>query len=101
MKIVTRRPLQRAIALGHSFAATTTGSVKGAEPQIFLPPAVAKVEIFAECVDRHDDGWNAVMHCCANAVRVAERITLKVTHVLMRNATELVQQSAVKSKVQP
>ena len=71
------------------------------DPQIFLPPAVAKVEIFAECVDRHDDGWNAVMHCCANAVRVAERITLKVTHALMRDATELLQQSAVKSKVRP
>lgn len=69
------------------------------DPQIFLPQAVAKVEIFAECVDRHDDGWNAVMHCCANAVRVAERITLKVTHALMRDATELLQQSAVKSKV--
>jgi len=38
-----------------------------------------KVEIFAECVDRHDDGWNAVMHCCANAVRVAKRITQKVS----------------------
>jgi len=61
------------------------------DPQIFLPQAVAKVEIFAECVDRHDDGWNAVMHCCANAVRVAERITLKVTHALMRDATELLE----------
>ena len=37
------RPVQKTIALGHSFVATTTGSVKGAEPQIFLPPAVAKL----------------------------------------------------------
>ena len=55
----------------------------------------------AECVDRHDDGRNTVMHCCANAVRVAERITQKVTHALMRDAIELLEQSAVKSKVQP
>ena len=101
MKIVTRRPVQRTIALSHSFTAAAARIVKGEEPQIFLPPAVAKVEIFAECVDRHDDGGNAVMHCCANAVRVAERITLKVTHALMRDATELLQQSAVKSKVRP
>ena len=34
--------VQRAIALGHSFTATVARSVKGEEPQIFLPPAVAK-----------------------------------------------------------
>lgn len=60
-----------------------------------------KVEIFAECVDRHDDVRNAVMRRVANAVRVAERITQKVTHALMRDATELLEQSAVKSKVRP
>ena len=37
----------------------------------------------------------------ANAVRVAERITQKVTHALMRDAAELLEQSAVKSKVRP
>ena len=35
--------VQRAIALGHSFTATVARSVKGEEPQIFLPPAVAKL----------------------------------------------------------
>jgi len=34
-----------------------------------------KVEIFAEGVDRHDDGWNAIVRCVANAACVAERIT--------------------------
>jgi hypothetical protein len=34
--------VQRAIALGHSFAAIAAISVKGEEPQIFLPQAVAK-----------------------------------------------------------
>ena len=58
-----------------------------------------KVEIFTECVDRHDDGWNTVVLTVANTVRVAKRITQKVTHALMRDATELLQQSAVKSKV--
>ena len=60
-----------------------------------------KVEIFAEGVDRHDDGWNAIVRRIANAVRVAERITQKVTHALMRDAAELLEQSAVKSKVRP
>ena len=60
-----------------------------------------KVEIFAECVDRHDDGRNTVMHCCANAACVARRITQKVTHTLTRDAAELLEQSAVKSKVRP
>ena len=60
-----------------------------------------KVEIFAECVDRHDDGWNAIVRRVANAACIAERITLKVTHALMRDATELLQQSLVKSKVRP
>jgi len=41
------------------------------------------------------------MHCCANAACVAERITQKVTHALMRDAAELLEQSAVKSKVRP
>jgi hypothetical protein len=31
------------MALGHSFVATVARSVKGEEPQIFLPPAVAKL----------------------------------------------------------
>ena len=35
--------VQRTIALGHSFAAITAGGVNGEEPQIFLPPAVAKL----------------------------------------------------------
>ena len=52
-----------------------------------------KVEIFAECVDRHDDGRNAVMRSCANAACVAERITQKVTNALMRDAAELLEQS--------
>ena len=60
-----------------------------------------KVEIFAECVDRHDDGWNAIVRRVANAACVAERIAQKVTHALMRDAAELLQQSAVKSKVRP
>ena len=56
-----------------------------------------KVELFTECVDRHDDGRNTVMHSCANAACVAERITQKVTHALMRDATELIQQSKLNS----
>jgi len=60
-----------------------------------------KVEIFAEGVNRHDDGWNAVLRRVANAACVTKRITQKVTHVLMRDAAELLQQSAVKSKVRP
>ena len=60
-----------------------------------------KVEIFAECVDRHDDGWNAIVRRVANAACIAERITQKVTHALMRDAAELLEQSAVKSKVRP
>ena len=55
-----------------------------------------KVEIFAEGVDRHDDGWNAIVRRVANAVRVAERITQKVTHALMRDAAELLEQLSVK-----
>jgi len=35
--------VQRAIALGHSFAADAARIVKGGEPQIFLPQAVAKL----------------------------------------------------------
>ena len=60
-----------------------------------------KVEIFAESVDRHHDGWNAIVRRVANAACVAERITQKVTHALMRDAAELLEQSAVKSKVRP
>jgi len=60
-----------------------------------------EVEIFAEGVDRHHDGWNAIALTVANAARVAKRITQKITHALMRDATELFQQSAVKSKVRP
>ena len=60
-----------------------------------------KVEIFAEGMDRHDDGWNAIVRRVANAACVAERIAQKVTHALMRDAAELLQQSAVKSKVRP
>ena len=60
-----------------------------------------KVEIFAEGVDRHDDGWNAIVHRVANAACIAERIPQKVTHALMRDAADLLQQSAVKSKVRP
>jgi len=60
-----------------------------------------KVEIFAESVDRHDDGWNAIVRRVANAACIAERITQKVTHALMRDAAELLEQSAVKSKVRP
>ena len=60
-----------------------------------------KVEIFAEGVNRHNDGWNAVLRRVANAACVTKRITQKVTHVLMRDAAELLQQSAVKSKVRP
>ena len=56
-----------------------------------------KVEIFAESVDRHDDGWNAIVRRVANAACIAERITQKVTHALMRDAAELLEQSAVKS----
>ena len=52
-----------------------------------------KVEIFAECVDRHDDGWNAIVRRVANAACVAERIAQKVTHALMRDAAELLEQS--------
>ena len=48
-----------------------------------------KVEIFAECVDRHDDGWNAIVRRVANAACVAERIAQKVTHALMRGAAVL------------
>jgi phytoene/squalene synthetase len=60
-----------------------------------------KVEIFAEGVDRHHDGWNAIVRRVANAACIAERITQKVTHALMRDAAELLEQSAVKSKVRP
>ncbi len=42
-----------------------------------------------------------LMRRVANAVRVAERITQKVTHALMRDTAELLEQSAVKSKVRP
>ena len=35
--------VQRAIALGHSFTAAAARIVKGEEPQIFLPPALAKL----------------------------------------------------------
>ena len=52
-----------------------------------------EVEIFTEGVDRHDDGWDAV--------RLAKRITQKIAHALMRDTTELLQQSAMKSKVRP
>ena len=45
-----------------------------------------EVEIFAEGVDRHHDGWNAIALTVANAARVAKRITQKVTHALMRDA---------------
>ena len=34
-----------------------------------------EVERFAEGMDRHHDGWNAIALTVANAVRVAERIT--------------------------
>ena len=60
-----------------------------------------KVEIFAEGVDRHEDGWNAIVRRVANAACVTKRITQEVTHALMRDATELLEQSAVKSKVRP
>jgi hypothetical protein len=60
-----------------------------------------KVEIFAEGVDRNDDGRNAIVRRVANAACIAERITQKVTHALMRDAAELLEQSAVKSKVRP
>ena len=60
-----------------------------------------EVEIFAESVDRHDDGWNAIVRRVANAACIAERITQKVTHAPMRDAAELLEQSAVKSKVRP
>ena len=60
-----------------------------------------EVEIFAEGVDRHHDGWNAVLLVLANAACIAKRIRQKVTHALMRDAAELLQQSAVKSKVRP
>ena len=56
-----------------------------------------KVEIFAEGVDRHEDGWNAIVRRVANAACVTKRITQEVTHALMRDATELLEQSAVKS----
>ncbi len=59
------------------------------------------VEMFAEGMDRHDDGRNAIVRRVANAVRVAERITQNVTHALMRDAAELLEQSALKSKVRP
>ena len=52
-----------------------------------------KVEIFAEGVDRNDDGRNAIVRRVANAACVAERITQKVTHALMRDAAELLEQS--------
>jgi hypothetical protein len=35
--------VQRTIALGHSFTAAAARIVKGEEPQIFLPQAVAKL----------------------------------------------------------
>ena len=60
-----------------------------------------EVEIFAEGVDRHDDGCDAVLLTVVNAACVAERITQKVTRALMRDAAELLEQSAVKSKVRP
>jgi hypothetical protein len=41
-----------------------------------------EVEIFAEGMDRHHDGWNAIALTVTNAVRVAERITQKVWTVL-------------------
>ena len=58
-----------------------------------------EVEIFAEGVDRHDDGCDAVLLTVVNAISLAKLITQKVTHALMRDATELLEQSAVKSKV--
>ncbi len=58
-----------------------------------------EVEIFAEGVDRHHDGWNTVLLTVVNAISLAKRITQKITHALMRDATELLQQFAMKSKV--
>jgi len=58
-----------------------------------------EVEIFAEGVDRHDDGWDAVLLTVVNAISLAKRISQKITHALMRDATELLQQFAMKSKV--
>ena len=53
-----------------------------------------KIEIFAEGVDRHDDGWNAIVRRVANAACIAERIPQKVTHALMRDAAELLQSAS-------
>ncbi len=50
-------------------------------------------------MDRHDDGWDAVLLTVVNAISLAKRISQKITHALMRDAAELLQQSAVKSKV--
>ena len=58
-----------------------------------------KVEIFTEGVNRHDDCGNALVLCVASAVCIVKRIAQKVTHTLMRDAAELFQQSAMKSKV--
>ena len=60
-----------------------------------------KVEIFAECVDRHHDGWNTVMRSCANTAYVGERVTQNVPHALTRDAAELLEQTAAKSKTRP
>ena len=53
-----------------------------------------EVEIFAEAVDRHHDGWNAVLLALANAACIAKRIPQKVTHALMRDAAELLQSAS-------
>jgi hypothetical protein len=60
-----------------------------------------KVEIFAECVDRHHDAWNTVMRSCANTACVGKRVTQNIPHALMRDAAELLEQTAAKSKVRP
>jgi hypothetical protein len=91
------------------YIATISISTHHMEPSFAIKQVVGyqrvhvwmKVEIFVEGMDRHDDGRNTVMRSCANPVRGAKRITLKITHALMRDARELLEQSAVKSNIRP
>ena len=50
-------------------------------------------------MDRHHDGRNAIVRHVANAACVAKRITQKVTHALMRDATELLEQSKLNPRL--
>ena len=99
----TEQLLQRRVIAGKKRVcrATMLSSAHHMKPALAVKQTVGnqrvqvrmEVEIFAESVDRHDDGWDAVVHRVVNAISLAKRIPHKVTHALMRDTTELLEQS--------